>query len=60
MEACVKILTMVLPNGMTAAVYGPTSGRDNDIELFRLSQLDDLLTEVCVNEHGGDLYCTYI
>ena len=54
-----KILTMVLPNGMTAAVYGPTSGRDNDIELFRLSELDDVLTDVCVAEHGGDLYCTY-
>jgi hypothetical protein len=26
MEACCKILTICLPNGMTAAVYGPTSG----------------------------------
>jgi DDE superfamily endonuclease len=59
MEACIKILTMILPNGMTAAVYGPCSGRDNDIEMFRVSQLDEVLSEGCTTKFGGDLYCTY-
>ena len=59
MEACEKILTICLPNGMTAACYGPTSGRDNDIELFRLSQMDDMLLELCQDIHDGDCYCTY-
>jgi hypothetical protein len=40
-EACVKILTIILPNGLTAAVYGPTSGRQGDMALFRLSEFDD-------------------
>ena len=30
MEACMKLLTICLPNGMTGAVYGPTSGRQDD------------------------------
>jgi DDE superfamily endonuclease len=59
MEACVKILTICLPNGITAAVYGPTSGRRNDLTLFRLSDLDDHIMEICQESHGGDLYCTY-
>ena len=59
MEACLKILTICLPNGMTAAVYGPTSGRDDDRELFRLSHLDDFLTALCLQIYGGDMYCTY-
>ena len=59
MEACLKILTICLPNGMTGAVYGPTSGRDGDRDLFRLSEIDDILRDLCLNHHGGDLYCTY-
>jgi DDE superfamily endonuclease len=59
MEACLKVLTIVLPNGLYGAIYGPTSGRDNDIELFRLSQLDNVMSDLCVTHHGGDLYCTY-
>jgi DDE superfamily endonuclease len=58
MEACIKILTICLPNGLTAAVYGPTSGRDDDRELFRLAQFDDFLLDLCQDVHGGDLYCT--
>jgi hypothetical protein len=30
MEACMKLLTICLPNGLTGAVYGPTSGRQDD------------------------------
>jgi DDE superfamily endonuclease len=59
MEACVKILTICLPNGLTAAIYGPTSGRNDDRTLFHLSQFDDYLMQVCTEFHGGDLYCTY-
>lgn len=59
MQACLKILTICLPNGLTGAVYGPTSGRDDDRELFRLSQMDDYMLDLCTQHHGGDLYCTY-
>jgi len=60
MEACVKILTILLPNGLTGAVYGPTSGREDDRRLFSLSELDDYLMELCQQHHGdGSLYCTY-
>jgi hypothetical protein len=44
-EACAKILTICLPNGMTAAVYGPTSGRQSDMALLRLSEFDDYLLD---------------
>jgi hypothetical protein len=59
MEAYVNILTICLPNGLTAAIYGPTSGRNDDRTLFHLSQFDDYLMQVCTEFHGGDLYCTY-
>jgi DDE superfamily endonuclease len=60
MEACVKVLTVCLPNGLTVAIYGPTLGRNDDRSLFHLSQFDDYLMEMCSMEfHSGDLYCTY-
>ena len=60
MEACLKILTIVLSNGITAAVYGPTSGRDDDRTLFRLAQFNEFLVDLCTYLFGGDhLYCTY-
>jgi DDE superfamily endonuclease len=59
MEACLKILTIVLPNGMTAAVYGPTSGREEDKTLFRMAQFDDFLKELCEEYHNSMLYSTY-
>jgi DDE superfamily endonuclease len=59
MEACVKILTVCFPNGLTAAIYGPTSGRNDDRTLFHLSQFDDYLMELCMEFHQGDLFCTY-
>ena len=37
MEACIKVLTICLPNGLTAALYGPTSGREDDRWFFSLS-----------------------
>jgi hypothetical protein len=43
MEACIKLLTICLPNGMCGAVYGPTSGRQDDRTLFRLAQFDEYL-----------------
>lgn len=57
MEACLKILTICLPNGLTAAVCGPTSGKDNDIELFKTSELDGALRECQEEVHAGDLHC---
>jgi hypothetical protein len=54
-----KMLTIVLSNGLTGCIYGPTSGQDNNIELFRLSKLDDFLMEFCLTHHGGDCYSTY-
>jgi hypothetical protein len=60
MEACIKMLTICLPNGMTSAVYGPTSGRQDDQTLFCLAQFDEFLIELCQEFHGDDaLYCTY-
>ena len=60
MEACVKVLTIALPNGLTAALYGPTSGREDDRRLFTLSEMDDYMVDLCNEFHGdGRLYCTY-
>ena len=58
-QACVKILTICLPNGMTAAVYGPTSGREGDLALWRLAEFDDFLLGLCGQHHGNTLYATY-
>jgi hypothetical protein len=44
---------------MTAAVYGPTSGRQEDKALFRLAQFDDFLVDLCALHHNNTLYCTY-
>lgn len=59
MEACVKILTLLLPNGLTASIYGPTSGRKEDKTLFRLAEYDEFLLDLCQEFHDGDIYCTY-
>jgi hypothetical protein len=58
-EACVKILTICLPNGMTAAIYGPTSGRQGDKTLHRMAEFDDFLQDLCVQHHNATLYATY-
>lgn len=58
MEACIKLLTIVLPNGMTAAVYRPTSGRAEDKNLFLLAEFDDYLRDLCEEYHNSKLYCT--
>jgi hypothetical protein len=44
---------------MTAAVYGPTSGRQGDKTLFRLAEFDEFLLELCGRHHKNTLYCTY-
>jgi hypothetical protein len=60
MEACMKLLTICLPNGMTGAVYGPTSGRQDDRTLFRLADFDRFILELCTTYHGlPNIYCTY-
>jgi len=59
MEACVKMLTIYLPNGLTAAMCGPTSGRKEDKSMFKLAHFDDFLMRLGVDVHAGDLYCTY-
>jgi len=57
MEACVKVLTIYLPNGLTAALCGPTSGRREDKSMFKMGELDDCMMELCVEHHAGDLCC---
>ena len=59
MEACVKLLTIMLPNGITAALYGPTSGRSEDKALFRLAEFDDYIHDLCEEFHNSRLYATY-
>jgi DDE superfamily endonuclease len=59
MEACIKVLTIFLPNGLTAAIYGPTSGKQEDKTLFRLAEFDDYLHDLCIEQHNGRLFCTY-
>ena len=55
-----KILTICLPNGLTAAVYGLTSGHQDDRTLFCLAQFDDFMRDLCVHFHGANhLYATY-
>jgi hypothetical protein len=45
---------------MTAAVYGPTSGREGDLALWRLAEFDDFLLDLCGQHHGNtSLYATY-
>ena len=58
LEACCKVLTIVLPNGISV-VYGPTSGRQDDRTLFRYAEFDDYMLQLNQQHHGGDLYCTY-
>ena len=58
-QACLKILTIILTNGITAAVYGPTSGRQSDRKLLRWADFDDYLKELCEQHHNSTLYCTY-
>ena len=55
-----KLLTICLPNGLTGAVYGPTSGRQDDRTLFRLGQFDDFILDLCMQFHGpNSLYSVY-
>jgi hypothetical protein len=45
---------------MTAAVYGPTSGRQSDMGVLRLSEFDDYLHDLCgIHYHNNTLYATY-
>jgi hypothetical protein len=53
MEGCVKLLTIVLPNGITAAVSGPTSGKSEDKALFRMAEFDDYIKELCEEHHNN-------
>jgi hypothetical protein len=59
MEACVKILAIVLPNGMIGCLYGPTSGRQGDKTLLRMSHVDGFLYQLCQQHFGNVMYCTY-
>jgi hypothetical protein len=60
MEACMKLLTICLPNGMTGAVYGPTSGRQDDRTLFWMANFDRFIMELCIHFHGADkLFSVY-
>jgi hypothetical protein len=60
MEACIKLLTINLPNGMCGTVYGPTSGRQDNHTIFRMAHFDDFIMELCIHFHGPqNLYCIY-
>jgi hypothetical protein len=60
MEACLKLLAICLPNGMCGAVYGLTSGRQDDRTLLWLAQFDEFLVDLCDRYHEfPNLYCTY-
>jgi DDE superfamily endonuclease len=59
LEACVKILAIVLPNGMIGGLYGPTSGRQGDKTLLRMSHIDQYLFHLCQQHFGNVMYCTY-
>jgi hypothetical protein len=50
---------MYLPNGLTAAIYGPASGKDEDKTLFRLAEFDEYLQQLCEEDHNNTMYCTY-
>jgi hypothetical protein len=59
MEACVKILAIVLPNGIVGGLYGPTSGRQSDMALLQMSHIDEYLRDLCQQHFGNVMYCTY-
>jgi hypothetical protein len=49
-----------LPNGLTAAIYGPTSGKQEDKAMFHLAEFDDYLRYLCEEFYGGGrLFATY-
>jgi len=55
----IKILTIYLPNGMTAAVYGPTSARGKDPSLLEWSDFDTAIRDECLNHFHNRLYAVY-
>lgn len=59
MEACIKILVICLPNGLTGAMHAPASGGDNDFEKHRVSELDLAMEEACNEMHAADLCSIY-
>ena len=52
----VRVLSFCLPNGLTAAVYGPTSARHHDRMLLSWSGIDNLLWNL---QYGRPKYCFY-
>ena len=54
----IKILTIYGPNGMTLAVYGPTSGREWDPTLLNWSNWDNYIRDLCMQVHGH-IFCSY-
>ena len=56
----IKILTIYLPNGMTAAVYGPVFGRHKDPTTLEWSGFDDALHDAqAAFFDDGRLYSAY-
>jgi hypothetical protein len=39
----IKVLTVLIPNGMTGYLYGPISGHENDIVVLNMSWLNHKL-----------------
>jgi hypothetical protein len=39
----IKVLTVLFPNGITGYLYGPISGRENDIAVLNMSWLNTQL-----------------
>lgn len=52
-----KVLSFCLPNGLTAAIYGPTSARRHDVTLLAWSGIDPFLTQIQLGQ--GNLYAFY-
>ena len=56
----IRILSIYLPNGMTGAVYGPCSGREQDPTLLAWSGFDRRIRDLCVQHFGAHrLYACY-
>ncbi len=58
-----KVLTIVLPNGIIAHLYGPISARENDIGTLNLSDLNRhlmaLQPEITLARANGELVLYY-
>ena len=55
----IKILSIQLPNGMSGAVHGPTSGFEVDDTILDWSGLDYKIRDLCIQHFGNRIYTSY-